>query len=62
MKEKDYTPPVLNLVFHVKLWMKHGLRGLYTDNKVIIFNSNKNNGDNGDDDEGFSHLFQSLAK
>ena len=27
MREKDYTLPVLNLVFHVKLWMKHGLRG-----------------------------------
>ena len=23
VREKDYTPPVLNLVFHVKLWMKH---------------------------------------
>ena len=33
MREKDYIPPLLNVVFHVKLWMKHGLRGSKVLNK-----------------------------
>ena len=47
MREKDYTPPVLNLVFHLKLWMKHGLRGQIPMEMIIkIFNYNNNNSNN----------------